>query len=138
MSSQQTINNFRRNKIRQDLHSINTGNFRTEKTSKNKKKYFENSTELSLERLEELGHQFIEDYYKEDRNWPDKEKWPKSTYGVSKVLVNGITRIYAREAVKDKNGVLGQGSAIFRCQNTDQIFRLKIFIKLTSRRTLLQ
>ena len=64
MSSQQTFSAFRRNKIREDLYSINR--------------------DLSLERLEELADQFVNNF--------DEKKWPHSAYGVSKVFVNGLTR----------------------------------------------
>ena len=81
MSSQQTINNFPHNSpTRRTLHSINR--------------------DLELEQLESLAKEYIA---KEGDEW---QKMPKSAYGMSKVMVNGITRIYARQAEKDQNGVL--------------------------------
>ena len=59
------------NPIGRELHSININ--------------------LSLERLEELAEKFVSDC-KQGTN--EKEGWPKTAYGVSKLLVNGITRIY--------------------------------------------
>jgi len=90
MSSQQTLNNFPQNSThRRTLHSINR--------------------DLELEELEHAARQFIiDEENKKGKNWPSKngKDWPKSAYGVSKVLVNGITRIYAKRADQDKNGVL--------------------------------
>ena len=71
------------NPIGSDLHSINTA--------------------LTMERLEELATQFVTDC-KSGENV--KKGWPKTAYGVSKLLVNGITRIYGRKAREDGRGIL--------------------------------
>merc|ERR1712156_40604 len=36
----------------------------------------------------------------------EKSGWPQTAYGVSKLLVNGITRVYAKQARNDGKGIL--------------------------------
>jgi len=71
------------NPINRELHSINIS--------------------LTLERLEELAKQFVTDCQNEENV---KKGWPKTAYGVSKLLVNGITRVYGHRARSDGKGVL--------------------------------
>lgn len=59
--------------------------------------------DLTLERLEALGTKFVTDC-KTGQN--EKEGWPMTAYGVSKLLVNGITRVYAKEARTNGRGIL--------------------------------
>ena len=47
---------------------------------------------LTLEKLEELAHQFVDDC-KNQKN--EEIGWPKTAYGTAKLMVNCITRIYA-------------------------------------------
>lgn len=61
------------------------------------------NNELTLERMEQLARQFVSDC-KAGIN--EKNGWPTSAYGVSKLFTNCITRIFARVAVTEKNGVL--------------------------------
>jgi len=58
---------------------------------------------LTLERLEELAVKFVTDC-KEKKN--EEIGWPTSAYATSKLFVNGITRVYAREMEAKGKGVL--------------------------------
>ena len=71
------------NPIAKELHSVNI--------------------DLSLEKLEELAVKFVSDC---KANENEKSGWPQTAYGVSKLLVNGITRVYAKQARTDGKGIL--------------------------------
>jgi len=86
MISQSTMNNFTPrfgNPIGRELHSINTA--------------------LTLERLTELATQFVADC---EQKKNVEVGWPQTSYGVSKLLVNGLTRIYGKKAREEGRGVL--------------------------------
>jgi len=71
------------NPIGRELHSINIA--------------------LTEERLTELATQFVSDC---EQKKNVEVGWPQTAYGVSKLLVNGLTRIYGKRAHEDGRGVL--------------------------------
>lgn len=48
----------------------------------------QNQIHLTLERVEELARRFIDEFKTNEAGWP------RSAYGMSKLLVNALTRIY--------------------------------------------
>merc|ERR1711962_1646180 len=58
---------------------------------------------LSLERLEEIIKKYESDC---DKGIDEKEGWPQWSYGMSKLFVNSITKIYGNIARSDNKGVL--------------------------------
>ena len=75
MISQKTLYNFKKPTLK------NFSNFEFE--------LGQNNLNLTLERLEELANDFIEDFNKNEHGWP------RTAYGVSKLMVNAMTRIFA-------------------------------------------
>merc|ERR1711990_263448 len=61
---------------------------------------------LTEEQLEEYANKFVSDCEKSVKDKVALDGWPRTAYGVSKLLVNGITRIYSKKAREDEQGVL--------------------------------
>lgn len=61
--------------------------------------------DLTLEELDKLADKFVSDVAKDTFT---AEGWPSNTYGVSKIAVNALTRVVAREEAKNtsRKGVL--------------------------------
>jgi len=59
----------------------------------------QNNTHLTERRLEELAETYTNNY-ESDKNLP------RSCYGVSKILINGLARVYAEKARKDGKNML--------------------------------
>ena len=74
MISQRTFYNFKNPKLK----NYKTAEYELSQTNVN----------LTLERLEELAKDFGQDFAKNEHGWP------RSAYGVSKLMVNAITRIF--------------------------------------------
>jgi len=81
MISQRTLNNFKRAPhVAEELS--------------------QNNRSLTVDRLEQLANEFVADF---DAN---KVGWPRSAYGVSKLMVNALARIFGRRAEQLQNGLL--------------------------------
>lgn len=59
--------------------------------------------DLTLEKLEEVARKYESDC---DAGTDEKEGWPQTSYGMSKLFVNAITKVYGKIAKNDNRGVL--------------------------------
>ena len=62
-----------------------------------------NNRNLSLERLEILAKEFLEDFPKSGKG---ATGWPKSSYGVSKLLLNCLIRVLSKTAKIQERSIL--------------------------------
>ena len=51
---------------------------------------------LSLEKLEEVARKYESDC---DAGKDEKEGWPQTSYGMSKLFVNAITKVYGLDSI---------------------------------------
>ena len=52
--------------------------------------------DLSLEKLEEVARKYESDC---DAGKDEKEGWPQTSYGMSKLFVNAITKVYGLDSI---------------------------------------